>query len=258
MNNKDIKISIVTVVYNGVATIERTIKSILESQSYENIEYIIIDGDSNDGTVEIIKQYESKLAYWHCQKDDGIYNAMNIGISKTTGDYIALVNADDWLEEDIIKNIVNILRHDDSIDILHGNLNYMKNGTSRIHIPKINKSIFFIPHIVFYHPTFFVHKRVYEEMKYDEDYKLLSDYKFILQTLSKKINFYYYNKNISNFLSGGASSNFLISLKERQRIQFEMGYNIFQVYSFSISIIIKRIAGYLKMRILDGTIKNFL
>jgi glycosyltransferase involved in cell wall biosynthesis len=88
------KISIVTVSYNSAAFIERTITSVL-TQNYPNLEYIIIDGGSTDGTAEIIKKYDSSLAYWHTGKDAGQYDAINKGFSKSTGDILAFINADD-------------------------------------------------------------------------------------------------------------------------------------------------------------------
>lgn len=94
MNN--LKISVVTVCYNAAKTIEETIKSVLE-QAYDNIEYIIIDGGSTDGTVDIIKKYTNDIAYWVSEPDRGIYDAMNKGIDAATGDYIININVGDKL-----------------------------------------------------------------------------------------------------------------------------------------------------------------
>ena len=93
---KKIIISIITVSYNAVKTIEQTISSVV-NQSYSNIEYIIIDGGSTDGTVDIIKKYEDRIAYWVSEPDGGIYDAMNKGIKVATGDYIQIIGADDFL-----------------------------------------------------------------------------------------------------------------------------------------------------------------
>lgn len=88
-------ISVVTVCYNAVTEIERTIQSVI-GQSYPNIEYIIIDGGSKDGTVDLIRKYADKLAYWISEPDKGIYDAMNKGIAVSTGDWICFLNAGDW------------------------------------------------------------------------------------------------------------------------------------------------------------------
>lgn len=91
-----IKVTIVTAVYNGELYLEQTIKSVLD-QTYDNIEYIIIDGDSTDDTLSIIKKYDEKIAYWISEPDAGIYDAWNKAISLTTGNWIAFVGADDIL-----------------------------------------------------------------------------------------------------------------------------------------------------------------
>lgn len=88
--------SIITITYNAVRLVEQTLLNVL-SQSYPNIEYIVIDGGSTDGTVDIIKQYESGLAYWVSEPDKGIYDAMNKGLQKATGDYVWFINAGDSL-----------------------------------------------------------------------------------------------------------------------------------------------------------------
>lgn len=93
---ENLKISIITVSYNAAKTIEQTIQSVV-NQTYDNIEYIIIDGGSTDGTVDIIKKYEDKIAYWVSEPDKGIYDAMNKGILKASGEYIYFLGADDWL-----------------------------------------------------------------------------------------------------------------------------------------------------------------
>lgn len=94
MNNNLPRVSVITVCYNAVSAIQRTILSVL-SQTYENIEYIIIDGKSTDGTLAIIKKYESRIAFWLSEPDNGIYDAMNKAIDKATGEWVLFMNADD-------------------------------------------------------------------------------------------------------------------------------------------------------------------
>ena len=102
MNNP--LISVVTVSYNAVTTIEQTILSVI-NQTYSNIEYIIIDGGSTDGTVDIIRKYADRIAYWVSEPDKGIYDAMNKGTKKANGEYIAFLNSDDWYELDAVSII---------------------------------------------------------------------------------------------------------------------------------------------------------
>ena len=105
-------ISIITVVYNGEKYLEETIQSVI-NQTYKNIEYIIIDGGSSDGTVDIIKKYETEIDYWVSEKDRGIYDAMNKGAKLATGDFINFMNADDVIYsfdavEFIVDNILDM------------------------------------------------------------------------------------------------------------------------------------------------------
>lgn len=98
-------VSVITAVFNGAETLEKSIKSVL-TQEYENIEYIIIDGGSDDGSLEIINRYKQKIAYWTSEPDNGIYHAMNKGLEKAGGEYILILNADDFLVSNAIKSAV--------------------------------------------------------------------------------------------------------------------------------------------------------
>ena len=113
------KISIVTPVFNQVRYIEETIKSILD-QGYPNLEYIIIDGGSTDGTVDIIKKYESQLAYWVSEPDHGLYDALQKGFDHSTGDIMAWLNADDLYVNGCLKNVANVFENHKEINWLTG------------------------------------------------------------------------------------------------------------------------------------------
>ena len=116
----DTLISIVTVSYNAVLTIEQTILSVI-NQTYPNVEYIIIDGGSTDGTVDIIKKYANKIAYWVSEPDKGIYDAMNKGGLKATGDFIQFLNAGDWFEnEHVIEKIFKDWYK--RVDVIYGDM----------------------------------------------------------------------------------------------------------------------------------------
>ena len=113
--------SIITITYNAVRLVEQTLLNVL-SQSYPNIEYIVIDGGSTDGTVDIIKRYESGLAYWVSEPDKGIYDAMNKGLQKATGDYVWFINAGDTLcSSDTVQSVVSRLQKRKALpDIIYG------------------------------------------------------------------------------------------------------------------------------------------
>ena len=114
----NIKISIITVVYNGKDTLAQTIESVI-SQDYANIEYIIIDGNSTDGTQGIIKEYGHRISYWMSEPDRGIYDAMNKGIEYASGDVIAFINSGDTYEDNILSEVVKDFKTEtENIDIL--------------------------------------------------------------------------------------------------------------------------------------------
>ena len=113
------KITIITVCYNAISTIEDTIKSVL-SQTYENLEYIIIDGGSIDGTIDIIKKYEKQISYWQSEPDKGVYDAMNKGIKLSTGEWINFMNAGDSFYNTEVLQSLNLYFSDSQTDIIYG------------------------------------------------------------------------------------------------------------------------------------------
>jgi putative colanic acid biosynthesis glycosyltransferase len=115
-------ISIITVVYNGENCIEATIKSVID-QSYQNIEYIIVDGQSSDKTIEIIRRYNNEIDYWVSEKDNGIYDAMNKGILAAKGDYINFMNAGDIFSN---KDVLNKINFSNNFNLIYaGDVNYL-------------------------------------------------------------------------------------------------------------------------------------
>lgn len=172
MNNP--LISVVTVAYNAVATIERTILSVI-NQTYPNIEYIIIDGGSTDGTVDIIKKYKDKIAYWVSEPDKGIYDAMNKGISVATGEWINFMNAGDcFYNNDVVKNIL-IERISLKTHVIYGdNIRLYNSGKKEYHhaysINVINRKI------VGCHQSIFVSLLNKKDVYFNTDYKLCADY----------------------------------------------------------------------------------
>ena len=135
------KISVITVVFNDVANIRATMESFF-SQTWEDKEYIVIDGGSTDGTVDIIKEYADKLAYWCSEKDNGIYDAMNKGIVHATGDWINILNSGDYYaSNDALNKVITLALDINSTDILYANsIEQLPNGDriSRFIILKCN------------------------------------------------------------------------------------------------------------------------
>jgi GT2 family glycosyltransferase len=180
-------VSIVTVVYNGAATLEHTIRSVIE-QTYENVEYIVIDGGSSDATVDILRKYESSIDYWVSEKDAGIYDAMNKGISLASGEIVGLINADDfYASPDVLARVVSVLA-DPDLDACYGDLCYVKQyDTSSVvrywqsseFRPGAFESAWCPPH-----PTFFVRRKIYERSGvFDLTYKIAADMELMLRFL---------------------------------------------------------------------------
>ncbi len=115
------KITIVTPSYNQAAYLERTIRSVLD-QDYKNLEYIVIDGGSTDASVDIIKKYGSRLAYWHSRKDAGQADAIRTGFQMATGEIMAWLNSDDVYEPGILKEVADVFSKNEKTDVVYGNM----------------------------------------------------------------------------------------------------------------------------------------
>lgn len=191
--DKFFKVSIITVVYNNCNTIADAIQSVI-SQDYNNIEYIIIDGGSLDGTLKIINRYKANISKIITEEDNGIYDAMNKGLSYATGDIIGILNSDDiYADNTIISTIVNEFTYNKNIDVVYGDLVYVKydniNAIVRYWESKKYYARYFEDGNVPPHPTLFLKRKVYEKIgNFNLNYHLASDYEFMLR-LFKKYNF---------------------------------------------------------------------
>jgi glycosyltransferase involved in cell wall biosynthesis len=245
----EIKISIITVVYNGSKTLEQTIHSVL-NQSYKNIEYIIIDGGSTDGTIDIVKKYEKDISLWISEPDKGLYDAMNKGISYAKGELIGMINSDDWYQLDAVEIMVNEYLNNPNCTIFHGDrMNILESGEKKLY--KFNPSVFKFKYygMTYNHPSMFISRKEYDEHLYDTSYKSHSDYKFVLEAFMKKRDkLHYVNKTIANFRLGGISSNtkFFESVKDVVEIRCAAGLNIIEI-TFSVCLIfVAKLGAFIK------------
>jgi glycosyltransferase involved in cell wall biosynthesis len=206
------KISIITVVYNNERTIRDAIQSVI-GQSYKNIEYVIIDGNSKDNTVNIINEYKEKIGFFVSEKDNGLYDAMNKGIQNCTGDVIGILNSDDLYQDfNVIESVMEQFNNDPELDILYGDLVYVKsddtNKVVRNWKSKEYYNNFFENANVPPHPALFVKNHVYKQAGlFDLQYKLAADYELMLR-MFKKHNFKskYINRLIIKMRLGGATN----------------------------------------------------
>jgi len=238
-------ITVVTVVRNGENTLEETILSVI-NQTYQNFEYIIVDGASTDGTLDIIKKYEDRIDYWISEPDKGIYDAMNKGIDLATGEYIALLNSDDWYEIDTFEVIAKKIK-EVKADIYYGMIRVI-DRQSKISIFVYGYDISIISKNMITHPTCFISREIYSKFKYDINYKSASDYDLIIRVYKDNVVFYFIEKIMTNFRTGGISwsiSNEIETLDIRKKYRFISCYS----YYFRILIVIIK---YIFMKLLKA------
>ena len=210
MENNRPLISIITVVYNGVETIEQTIQSVI-NQIYKNTEYIIVDGGSNDGTVEIIKKYETRITKWISEPDDGIYDAINKGIKLSKGAIVGIVNSDDWLDENALSVVVQTSNVHQNVGVYHGLLAYWNKG---VNVMIGGTDAAYLSSKMIEHPTCFVRKEVYEKVGlFNCAYLAAADYDFMLRAKECGIKFLLIPVVLSNFRIGGVTSSFASALE---------------------------------------------
>ncbi|MDX2173157.1 MAG: glycosyltransferase family 2 protein [Bacteroidota bacterium] len=230
-------VSIITVTYNAEKYLEQTINSVL-SQSYKNIEYIIIDGGSKDKTIDIIRKFEEQIDLWISEPDGGIYFAMNKGIALAKGDIIGILNADDYYFEHSVKTIVEANKSVDA-DVYHGDMlsiDEISNKEERI-LPDDSK-MYEKPSI--FHPTCFVKNNVYKKIgNFDTRFKISSDYEFLLRCKKNKLVFNYVPQLITAFRVGGMSASCYSNVE---------GYKIMKMYNtgYQNQVIWRGIKCYIK------------
>lgn len=201
-------VTVVTVCYNEVKSIEQTIQSVL-GQTYKNIEYIVIDGLSTDGTYEILCKYAQKILLIH-ERDEGIYNAMNKGISFAKGEYIYFLNSGDvFSSADVLEKVVKRLE-EKRPDILCANVNYIfENGRKILHnyVARRQLSRFWMGvGITVCHQGIFARTDIMKQKKFDEKYKIWADQEFLAYCLNRRYSIQYLNCVICNFDAYGFSS----------------------------------------------------
>ena len=212
-----IKISIITVSLNSEKTIRDTLNSIL-SQTYKNIEHIIVDGGSSDETLKILKRYPNKNKKIYNCKNSGIYEAINYGIKKSNGDYIAILNSDDFYHsDDTVAKVVEIIKKNKDTKIFFGNVVYFKQ-LQYYDIKRYYSGNDFSRSKMRYgimppHPASFIKKEVYQtNLPYKQNFKIASDFEFFLRIIYiKKIKFKKINQTIVRMRLGGISTRNLMS-----------------------------------------------
>jgi glycosyltransferase involved in cell wall biosynthesis len=238
-----LKISLITVVYNRAATIERPILSVLE-QSYPHIEYIVVDGASTDGTLSIIQQYSHRIDTLISEKDNGVYDAINKGIMAATGNIIGIIHADDcFTHNDVIKNIVEQFVQHPFAECLFGDVCFVRPQNPNEIIRYVSSSIFnanrFRYGIMPAHPTFYCYKKFFDlHGLYRTDLDIASDFDLLLRFLKiHNLKYIYIPELMINMNLGGKSTSGLKSTltinKEIRRVLKEHGIRSSYLHLYS-------------------------
>lgn len=251
-------ISIVTVVFNGEKTLEKTIQSVL-NQTYNNIEYIIIDGGSTDRTLEIIKKYEDKIDYWQSEPDKGIYDAMNKGIGLATGDWINFMNAGDYFyKESVIENVFSNKNYD-QFNVLYGN-SVAESDISKQYCYASPNAELLIKYPIYRHGSSFVRTCIHKQFLFDlsksKELGFALDYYCIYQMVKNNVKFKYIDDFIMDYKIEGISNspyksykyNYYITSKKQvsDRIKYICGlFRIFLGRIIKHTIIIRKLLHYL-------------
>ncbi len=221
MNRKP-KISIITVVFNGESTLESTIKSVA-CQTYSNVEYIIVDGQSSDNTLKIIQQYESAVSKWISEPDKGIYDAMNKGIKLASGEYLWFMNSGDKIAHS--NTLEQVMATAASSDIYYGETLMIDHqgtqiGNRRLSTPEKLTWKSFKRGMLVSHQSFIVRKKIVRP--YNLKYRFSADFEWCLLALKKASVVTNTHLILSHFLDGGITKqNIVPGLKERFRIMTE-------------------------------------
>lgn len=196
-------VSVVTVTYNAQEFLEETLLSVI-SQSYPAIEFLIIDGGSTDGTLEIVEKYRDKVDVFVSEPDDGIYDAMNKGIRRAKGEWLNFLNAGDvFASNDIIDKLTQNLKNPET-DIIAGDRYVLENGEKILQTAKGIED-FWTKGSPCFHQSMFIRKRAIADRGYNLCYKLSADYEFMVRSVAEKKNFDFVHFPLSIFLEGGAS-----------------------------------------------------
>lgn len=212
-------ISIITVNYNNLEGLKKTFSSVFE-QTYNEFEYIVIDGGSTDGSKDYIEEHKHKIDHWVSEPDKGIYNAMNKGIEVAKGEYLLFLNSGDtFFTEEALSFFIPFLNDKHKKDILYGNIAVIsKTQWIKTYPEKLTFSYFVKDTLP--HPASLIKRACFNEFLFDENLKIASDWKFFMLGICKrKFSYLYINKVISSFYQDGISSKMpQLVAQERQKV----------------------------------------
>ena len=236
-------ISVITVVFNAEDFIETTVQNVI-SQTYENIELIIVDGGSSDSTLRILGQYKKYIQKLVSEPDDGIYNAMNKGVNMASGDWIVFMNAgDQFSSSNVISSIFNLCRGPEKIiygDVIvnYGDFSFLKRAGDLARMWTGMK---------FSHQSAFIEVSYHKCNKYDESFRIAADFNFFLNAYKNQVQFKYVNIPISTVIIGGVSEqNRLQTIKDSRAVVHSVLHNKFYDYVYVFILIDTKFRNFIK------------
>ncbi|OWU91774.1 MULTISPECIES: glycosyltransferase family 2 protein [unclassified Flavobacterium] len=252
------KISIITVVYNDEQYISKTIESVL-NQSYDNIEYIIVDGGSTDSTVERIKNYTDAIDAFISEKDRGIYDGMNKGIQKSSGDYLLFLNSGDFFHNNNILNVISgYIEKSGNADIIYGDFSVKSEDANFGFIRKAGDVGSIKKEMVFSHQACFIKGDLHRKNNYDLKYRICADYNFLLKSYLEGAKFYKVPEIIATVSNGGLSDmNRIKVFKERLEIKKVLIPSVSNYYYYFKSVSYLSFIGLVKKSIPNSLFLKF-
>jgi len=222
-------VSVVTVTYNAAKTLRRTLDSV-RNQTYPNVEHIVIDAESTDGTRDILRSYDEYLHQWISEPDEGLYDAMNKGIQRAEGELIGMLNGDDVYLPTTIETVVRYYRAFGRPCVVYGDLVKFAGDEEVRFNGDLSPAAFRDPPVQINHPTCFVHRSIYEQYGgYDTDYDIAADRELLWRFHTHNVPFVHTGEVLAKFRLGGTTSQYTLSKAlrvARQKYRLLTNYDV--------------------------------
>lgn len=245
------KLSIITINYNNAAGLQKTIQSIL-SQTWKDFEWIVIDGGSTDGSVELLDQYKDHFSFWCHEKDSGVFNAMNKGVARAQGDYLNFMNSgDEYYEPETLAKVFRMVT-DENIGVYYGNYyESFCDGHLRERIMHKELDLRFIMHMPINHQSTLIRRDLLMTKGYDETYRIVSDWKAFIEWLIAGVPFFHLDLHIAKFDMSGINQ----TLEEKKNIELKRMFQ--EAIPPAIRIVINNYEEYLSYSTLQRSLQLF-